>query len=196
MKKIITVCSIAFLMLGTNAKAQLQQGNFLVGGDIANFRLGLNKGGLFNINLSPKLAFFVQNNLALGAYVNFDLITSKGGGTDIDYGIGALARYYVSGANIDVLGRSRLFFEGTVGINGTNPSSGENTNGLGISIGPGLAHFITSNVALEGLVKYSGIIGFGTRTTSSDLLLGIGLQVYLPSGLGKSKQLMRTKQPQ
>jgi len=196
MKKIIAICSIALLLLGTNAKAQLQQGNFLVGGDIANFRLGLNKGGLFDINLSPKLAFFVQNNFALGAYVNFELITSKGGGTNIDYGVGALARYYLSNANIDVLGRSRLFFEGTVGINGTNPSSGDNTNGLGISIGPGLAHFITSNVAIEGLVKYQGIVGFGSRTTSSELVLGIGLQVYLPSGLGKSKRAMQTKQPQ
>jgi len=196
MKKIITICSIALLLLGTNVKAQLQQGNFLVGGDIANFRLGLNKGGLFDINLSPKLAFFVQNNFALGAYVNFELITSKGGGTNIDYGVGALARYYLSNANIDVLGRSRLFFEGTVGINGTNPSSGDNTNGLGLSIGPGLAHFITSNVAIEGLVKYQGIVGFGSRTTSSELVLGIGLQVYLPSGLGKSKRIMQTKQPQ
>jgi hypothetical protein len=195
MKKIITVCLMAFLVLGTKAKAQLQQGNFLVGGDIANFRLGLNKGGLFNIDLSPKLAFFVQNNFALGAYVNFNLITAKGAGSDIDYGIGALARYYISGTNINVLGRSRLFFEGTVGFNGTNPASGANTNGLGLSIGPGLAHFITSNVAIEGLIKYSGIVGFGSRTTSSDILLGVGLQVYLPSGLGKSKQEMRT-QPQ
>jgi hypothetical protein len=180
-------------MLGTKAKAQLQQGNFLVGGDIANFRLGLNKGGLFDINLSPKLAFFVQNNFALGAYVNFELITSKGAGTNIDYGVGALARYYLSNANVNVLGRSRLFFEGTVGINGTNPASGDNTNGLGISIGPGLAHFITSNVAIEGLVKYSGIVGFGSRTTSSDVVLGVGLQVYLPSGLGKSKQVRQAQ---
>jgi len=196
MKKIIAICSVALLIPGTKAEAQLQQGNFLIGGDIANFRLGLNKGGLFNINLSPKLAFFVQNNFALGAYVNFGLITAKEAGTDIDYGVGALARYYISDANINVLGRSRLFFEGTVGINGTNPANGESTNGLGISIGPGLAHFITSNVAIEGLVKYSGIVGFGSRTTSSDILLGVGLQVYLASGLGKSKQSMRTQQPQ
>lgn len=196
MKRIITVCTVACMILGTTAKAQLQQGNFLVGADIANFKLGLNKGSLFNIDLSPKLAFFVQNDLAIGAYVDFSLITAKDAGTNIDYGVGALGRYYVSGADVNLLGRSRLFFEGTVGINGTNPASGENTNGLGLSIGPGLAHFITSNVALEGLVKYSGIIGFGQRTTSSDLILGLGLQVYLPSGLGKSKQLMRTTQPQ
>jgi hypothetical protein len=194
MKNITSAFIVACMVLGTTAKAQLQQGNFLVGADIANFKLGLNKGGLFNIDLSPKLAFFVQNDLAVGAYIDFSLITAKGAGTNLDYGIGALGRYYLSGADVDLLGRSRLFFEGTVGINGTNPASGENTNGLGLSIGPGLAHFITSNVALEALVKYSGIIGFGQRTTSSDLILGLGLQVYLPSGLGKSKQEFRNQQ--
>jgi hypothetical protein len=186
MKKTITIFLVAVGMMATRATAQLQQGNWLVGGDIADFKLSLNEGGLFRLDLSPKLAFFVRDNLALGAYINFGLTTSKGAGADIDYGVGALGRYYLSASDITVVRHSRFFLEATAGINGTNPASGETTNGLGLSIGPGLAYFITPNVGLEGLVKYSGIIGFGSRTTSSDLLLGIGLQIYLPSGLGKS----------
>jgi hypothetical protein len=164
----------------------LQQGNWLVGADLANFKLGLDKGSEFNVNLSPKLAFFVRDNLAVGAYINFDLLTSKGGGTNIDYGVGAMGRYYLSAADANVIRHSRFFFEATAGINGTNPASGESTNGLGLSFGPGLAWFLTPNVGLEALVKYSGIVGFGSRTTTSDLLLGFGFQIYLPSGLGKS----------
>jgi hypothetical protein len=176
------------LIISTTTTAQLQQGNFLVGADIANFKLSLNEGGLFNFSLSPKLAFFVQNNLALGAYIDFSLQTAKNAGTSVDYGIGALGRYYFSAVDVNVLKHSRLFFEGTAGINGTNPAIGESTNGLGLSIGPGIAHFISSNVGLEALAKYATIVGFGSRTTVSDLILGIGLQVYLGSGLGKSKQ--------
>jgi hypothetical protein len=187
MKKTATTFLIA-LIVSTTATAQLQQGNFLVGADIADFRLSLNEGGLFHCSLSPKLAFFVKTNTALGAYVDFSLQTAKGAGTSIDYGVGALGRYYFSGVDVNVLKHSRLFFEGTLGINGTNPADGESTNGLGLSIGPGVAHFISSNVGLEALIKYASIVGFGSRTSTSDLVLGIGLQVYLGSGLGKSKQ--------
>lgn len=185
MKKTATTFLIA-LIISTTATAQLQQGNFLVGADIARFRLSLNEGGLFDFSLSPKLAFFVRNNMALGAYVDFSLATAKGAGASVDYGVGALGRYYFSDVNVNVLKHSRLFIEGTLGINGTNPADGESTNGLGLSIGPGVAHFVTPNVGLEALVKYASIVGFGSRTTTSDLLLGIGLQVYLGSGIRRT----------
>lgn len=192
--KIITFCLVAVCMATTQVKAQLQQGNWLVGGNIADFKLALNSGGVFNFTIDPKLAFFVKDNLALGAYVHFGLQTSKGNGADVDYGIGALGRYYVSAADVSVIRRTRLFFEGTVGINGTNPHIGETTNGLGLSIGPGLAYFLTPNVGFEGLVKYDGIVGFGSRVSTNNVILGIGLQVYLPSGLGKTSR-NRQSQP-
>lgn len=171
---------ILFQFILVSAKSQIQNGNLLVGGDIANFNLGLNKGGNFSVNLDPKLGYFFSNNLALGAYLNFGLVTSKGGGNSIDYGIGALGRYYLS-TDINVVRNSRWFLEGNAGIEGTNPASGENTNGLGVGFGPGWTYFITSNVGLEALLKYNGIIGFGQRVTSSDLGLSVGFQIYLPS---------------
>lgn len=187
MKNIIIIFSAALTLMVSTAKAQIQQGNFLVGADIAHFKLSLNEGGLFDISLSPKLAFFFRNNVALGAYIDFSLLTAKDAGSNIDYGIGGLGRYYFSAADVEVIKHSRLFFEGTVGINGTNPASGENTNGLGLSIGPGLAYFITPNIGLEGLVKYANIVGFGNRVTSSDVLVAFGLQVYLGPQTVKSR---------
>jgi len=179
MKKLITLLlALQFVFVG--AKSQLQGGNLLVGGDVADFNLGLNKGGNFSISLEPKLAIFVIDNLAIGGYLNFGLLTSKGAGSSIDYGLGLLGRYYLS-PDINVVRNSRFFLEGTAGIDGTNPASGENTNGLGLSFGPGWTYFITSNVGLEALLKYNGIIGFGERVTSSTLNLSVGFQIYLPS---------------
>jgi hypothetical protein len=179
MKKLTTLL-VLFQLILVSARSQIQNGNLLVGADIAHFDLSLNKGGNFSINLDPKLGYFFSNNLALGAYLNFGLETSKGGGNNIDYGIGAFGRYYLS-TDINVVRNSRWFLEGNVGIEGTNPASGENTNGLGLGIGPGWTYFITSNVGLEALLKYNGIIGFGQRVTSSDLGLSVGFQIYLPS---------------
>lgn len=171
---------IAFTLIIVHAKSQIQSGNLLWGADIANMNLSLDEGGDFDFRLDPKLAFFISNNVALGGYVNFGLHTSKGAGKDIDYGVGLLGRYYL-GTDINVVRNSRWFLEGNVGIEGTNPESGDNTNGLGLGVGPGWTYFISNNVGLEALLKYRGIVGFGESVTSSNLELSIGFQIYLPS---------------
>lgn len=181
MKKIITLFTVASFIFITTAKAQIQRGNLLIGADIANLNLNLNGSGNFNMRIDPKLAFFIKNNLAVGPYVNFTLATAKNSGTDVGYGIGALGRYYVNDSTINMLGHGRFFFEANVGIEGFNPSTGDNTNGLGIGAGPGYAYFITPNVGLETLLKYDGIIGFGSEATTSSLNLAFGLQIYLGS---------------
>lgn len=170
---------IALFAIISSTTAQIQQGNIMVGADIADFSLGLDEGSVFQVQINPKAAFFIRSGLAIGAYLNFGLRTAKGEGSDIDYGIGGLARYYLSDPKTELVRNSRFFAEGTVGIEGTNPSSGENTNGLGLSIGPGWTYFVTPNIGLEALLKYRGIIGFGSRATSSNLNLSIGFQIYL-----------------
>ena len=186
MKKVLILTTVVLFAAVTSSSAQIQKGNVLVGGDISKLTLGLNKGGFFSFALNPKAAWFIQDNLAVGGYVNFGLSTSKGAGTNVDYGVGPLARYYLSGKDVNVLKHSRFFLEGNFGIEGTNPASGENTNGLGLGIGPGWTYFVTPNIGLEALLKYQGIVGFGQRATSSNLGLGVGFQIYLPSSRVKA----------
>lgn len=183
MKK--TLLMLAFIMTAGAfvANAQIQRGNVLVGGDIANFNLGLNEGSPLNVQINPKAAWFIKDNTALGGYVNLGLSTAKGQGTDFLYGIGVLGRTYVNGDAVAAVRHTRLFVEANVGIEGENYSASslnETTNGLGLGVGPGLAYFITPNIGLEGLLKYQGIVGFGTRATTSNLNLQIGFQIYLP----------------
>ena len=179
MKKLSTILIAGFCMMATASQAQIQKGNYLVGGDIANFNIGLNSGGLFQATIDPKVAWFIRDNTALGAYVNFGLSTAKGAGTTTNYGVGALGRYYVNDAKTNLAKHGRLFFEGNVGIEGVSVSDGSNTTGLGIGVGPGYAYFITPNVGLETLLKYNGIVGFGSQAYSSNLNLSVGFQIYL-----------------
>lgn len=123
-----------------------------------------------------------MDKTAIGAYLAAGLSTAKGAGTSVSYGIGALARYYFANRPSAMEGRSSFFAEGNVGIEGDNPSVGDNTNGLGLGIGPGWTHFLTSNIALEALLKYNGIIGFGKAVTSNNLHLSLGFQIYLSTG--------------
>ena len=186
MKKILMLTAFAFLFL-TQGHAQIQQGNVMVGGSIANLQLGLNEGGNFSFQIDPKAAWFIRNNIALGAYVNLGLSTAKGAGTSVNYGVGPLARYYVSDQTLNVLRHTRFFLEGNVGIQGYNPAVGDNTNGLGLGVGPGIAYFVTPNIGLEALVKYNGIVGFGSAVSNNNINIGFGFQIYLPSSKIKSE---------
>ncbi|WP_207425864.1 hypothetical protein [Pedobacter sp. SYSU D00535] len=179
MKKfILTILLTAFMLV--DMKAQISEGNVMIGGNISNLSLGLDEPNVFTLSLNPKAAWFVSDGVALGGELSFGLATAKDAGTDLNYGIGALGRYYgTRGANT-VLNNSRFFGEATVGISGVNPAFGDNTNGLGFSFGPGFSYFVTPSVGLEALVKYNGVLGFGSSAYGHNLGLNFGLQVYLP----------------
>ncbi|HEX8609422.1 MAG TPA: hypothetical protein VF679_12345 [Pedobacter sp.] len=178
MKKIILTCALALGLL--TSEAQIQKGNVMMGGNLSNISFGLDKPNVFSLSINPKAAWFVQDGLALGGDVNLGLSTSKGNGESINYGIGALGRYYgATGAN-EVVNNSRFFGEVTVGISGVNPNEGESTNGLGFSFGPGFTYFVTPSIGLEALLKYQGTAGFGSSAYAHSLNLGIGFQIYLP----------------
>lgn len=191
MKKILTLVVVA-LGMASVSNAQIQKGNILVGGDLANFNIGLKKDAGYNINLVPKAAWFINNNVAVGAYAKFGISkANKESATATDYGVGPLARYYVNDPKVNLLQHGRWFFEGNVGIEGQNVSKGGgSTNGLGLGVGPGYAYFITPNVGLETLLKYNGLVGFGDATTTSNLNLSIGFQIYLP-GKSTRDKIMR-----
>lgn len=183
MKKRLITLALLLVAGVCTVNAQIQRGNVLMGADLANFKFGLNSGSQTNISLTPKAAWFIKDNLALGAYVNFSLTTQKDAPTYTAYGVGPLARLYinkVNNTNITVIKHTLFFLEGNVGIEGTNTSKGGgSTNGLGLGIGPGISYFITPSIGLEGLLKYNGVVGFGSNPTSSVLNLNVGFMIYL-----------------
>ena len=95
--------------------AQIQKGNVMVGGDIADFKLDLGTPSQFNVNLNPKAAWFVRDNVAIGAYGVFGLATIKNVSTAVTYGVGALGRYYINDKNLDIVKHLKFFGEANIG---------------------------------------------------------------------------------
>lgn len=182
MKKIIF--SAYLLTITLVVVAQTQKGTVLVGADLMNFGINFQKGNTqFQLNINPKAAWFIQDNLAVGAEVITGLNTQKGA-TSFNYGIGALARKYFGTESTNLTRTTKWFAEGNAGFYGTN-LTGTNiaktsTNGIGLGFGPGLAYFLTSNIALEALAKYNFTIGLGNSTTNNNIGFGLGFQIYLP----------------
>lgn len=182
MKKIILLLALSFFWV-TGLNAQIQKGNIMIGGAVSDLSVGLQSESDVRFNLMPMAAWFVKDGLALGAYVNFGLLHVGGTeGSSLNYGVGPMGRYYITDNSIEVLKHTRFFLDARVGIDGSNTTKGgSSTNGLGFSLGPGIAYFITPNIGLEGLIAYKGNVGFGSTNYIGNLIFNIGFQIYLPS---------------
>lgn len=178
MKKIfILTLLVAAIGIG-KADAQLEQGNVLVGGQLANLGFGLGDQSKFTMAITPTIGYFIRDNVAVGGKVGLGYQTIKGQGDQFDYAVNAFGRYYLSSGEAGVntlLNHGRFFGELGLGIAGTNGAA----VGFNFNIGPGYAYFITPNVALETSLMYNHIGGTGT---SDGLGLNLGFQIHLPSG--------------
>lgn len=196
MKKLILTGILAIAGLATTMNAQIQKGNWLVGSSLISSNFGLNTGGGYNIALQPKGAYFIEDNVAIGGYVDLGINkVTNGSPTEFVYGVGGLGRYYLSPGEKGVdnlLHHGRWFLEGNVGIGGRSVENGDSTTGLDFGAGPGYSYFITPNIGLEGLVKYKGRAGFGSEGLNSNITFNLGFSIYLPTS--KAKQVIKEVQ--
>jgi hypothetical protein len=193
MKKLILAGIFAIGGLTATANAQIQKGNWLVGSSLLSSNFGLNTGGGYNISIQPKGAYFIEDNVAVGGYVNLGISkVTNGSPSRFDYAVGGLGRYYLSPGEKGVdnlLNHGRWFFEGNVGIGGSSVENGNSTTGLDFGVGPGYSYFITPNIGLEGLVKYQGQAGFGSEGLNSNITFNVGFSIYIPTS--KAKEVIR-----
>lgn len=169
------------------ANAQLEKGSTIIGADIANFKIGLNTGSQSSVDINPYAAWFVKDNIALGAKLNYGIQAQKGVEPSTNWAVAALGRYYINDAAINVLKHTRFFLEGTAGVAGTIiAETNSSTNGFLFGFGPGMTYFVTPNIGLEGLLKYNGLLGFGSEPYASNLTINVGFTIFLPFSKAKA----------
>ncbi|HEX5553013.1 MAG TPA: outer membrane beta-barrel protein [Chitinophagaceae bacterium] len=176
--------SAALMTLSVTVSAQTARGDLMFGSQLANITGTFqNEGNEFNLSISPSIAYFFRNNFALGGMVDLGIDALKGAPTTFTYGIGPWARYYFSTPpELQFSKHAAFFLQAFVGFQGVSHNKGGgSTNGLGISVGPGLSYFITPNVSLDGSVNYNGVIGFGNATTVNKIGINLGFQIFLPT---------------
>lgn len=152
----------------------IQAGNWIVGGSLGS--LGYNfSSESFNVNLNPRLGFFVMDNIAVGVGAVLGLSTFEQQDNIWSYGVAPFARYYFpEGASVT----GRFFGELEAGISGSTGASAASFLG---GVRAGYAHFITNSVAVEGTFGYTysqANISSGAAVTG--LGVGLGFQIYLP----------------
>ena len=188
MKKLVLILTIFTVGSFTTLSAQIQEGHWMVGGEFAAANFGLNSGAGYNLQVTPQVAYFVLDNWAVGPYIKLGVSGAKNINTTFNYGIGALSRYYFSPGEQGVDGllkRGSFFIEGNAGIGGTTTNGGgASTNGLDLGIGPGYTYFITKDIGLDASLKLNNNLGFGNKTSTSDISFRLGLNIFLPTRKG------------
>ncbi|MCC9165617.1 hypothetical protein [Pontibacter harenae] len=157
----------------------IQQGNWLVGAGIAN--IGHNfKSETFTLDVQPRAGYFISDNAAIGAQVDLGL-SIYNGGESFRYGLQPFVRYYFPEGAAPT---HRWFGEARIGFAGSSDedSDGDSAFSRVYGISAGYAHFVASNVALEGtlnLIRSSANVEVGGGANTG-LSLGLALQIYLP----------------
>ena len=180
MKKVSTLAIIAFVCAIPVVNAQLQKGTVMWGGNLIGGYVQTDKAGELNVLLSPKIAWFVRNGLAVGGYANLGLARSYQVAIEWIYQAGALGRYYIGNNEGNLSGTGRLFIEATAGYGGSTIAE-VSSSGINLGIGPGFAYFIRENASIEGIIKYDALLRSGNEDAINEIRFGLGFQLYLSS---------------
>lgn len=198
--RLFTVWSFVVLASVGIAQAQnFERGDVMLGTDLGSglvnsatdglfgLNVGLNDGAGFNVGISPKVGYFLNENFLVGAAINLGFSKSpeddEGDAVEtFGYGLQGLTRFYITPGDLGANGlppRSRFFVENNLGMSGLAINNGPSTIGFAFGFGPGIAYFLTENVALEATMKYNGLLGKRTEDYQNSIGLNIGIQVFL-----------------
>ena len=176
MKKIIFTVAAIFAFGFANAQDKgnssegFTKGNVMLSGSagFGSETTGDVKANTFNF--SPRVGFFVTNNIAIGVALGFEgTKTESFNGpvfveeTRSDFSIGAFGRYYFTPASkFSVFGElgfnvvsGKIDTDETLG--GTTITSDYKVNGFNFGLAPGVSYFISNSWALEakwGMLNY------------------------------------------
>ena len=159
-------------------EAAISQGNWMIGAGLGSTNYNFDTE-TFNIQVNPRAAYFISDNIAVGAQVELGL-TAYDGGTNFSYGVAPLVRYYFPEGATPT---SRWFAEGTVGIGGSHRKNNDADEPVSLLLGisGGYSHFVSRTVALEASLGYTyNKSDVGEDTGMSGLGLNLGFNIYLP----------------
>lgn len=162
-----TILLGAFLLaLLPLASGQIPTNTVMIGG---NSGLGIHSNG-FNLNINPRVGFFVAPDLALGADVNASTsFYSDQSTTDwnFDYNLGLFMRYYLAPDK-----KWRPFLHAEM----SNVPAIWRFDG---AVGGGLAYFITPKVSIETQLLFQ-VFDVFDRPRISVSGLNVGFHVFIP----------------
>ena len=179
MKKVLFA---AFLLVSSNAIfAQINQGQFLVGGNAGFNAYKRGDAKVTSFHVSPNVGYFFIDKLAGGLRLNLSSDKAKGAEDAYTaFGIAPFARYYF----LDAAQKVNVFADASYGFDKEGGDDKESGNQYTISAGPAI--FLSPNTALEFALYYNSKGGDLYENIAGDrennFGLSIGFQIHLGGG--------------
>ena len=177
MKKLLLIAAVAvFGLSNVNAQDEAPTFGFAEGDIFVEGNIGFNSTNDKNtedkstrFNISPKVGYFMSEDLAIGGEVSFQSFKTEVGGVDAldasGFGVGAFARYYF----LDLGERFKTYTEFGVDYSSLNDKSGTEDvklNGLNAGLDLGINYFVTENIALTFGLK--NVLSFSSSKYDTD----------------------------
>ena len=199
--KNLRILFVTMLALGISALSfgQTGKGKFLIGtGSNLSFISGSSKwktdtgsgdNGISSaLGLSPKLGYFVTDELALGVELQLGYGKSKNNSDkshSFDYGVGPFARYYFGSDKL------KPFVGGALNLGGdsqnstiSNTTYKSKSSTFSFDLGGGLAYFLSEKVSLDLGINYNYKTAHlntpdNYRDQSGTLIVGAGFNFFI-----------------
>ena len=154
---LLIFCVTITVSFSQNTKNGFFKGNAFVGGSLGFSSEKDGETKKTTIDFSPKIGFFITNNLAIGMDLGYGqnktITTSIVGENKTILTVGAFGKYYFNPSN-----QFSLFGNLGFDYNSTNDLIAKyKTNGFDIGLSPGVSYFLSNNFVLEASI---GKIGF------------------------------------
>ncbi|MBX9785476.1 MAG: hypothetical protein K2X48_19495 [Chitinophagaceae bacterium] len=185
MKRKIALTLTGILLLAVSSFGQITKGFWMFGGN-GNLRSGTFRPTgreikSTQIDIQPRVGFFLADKLATGVLLNYNLSKNNEVGVQSStststYGIGPFIRYYFmpKEKQVNLLSELNLIYSRQTGVFNTN------TGLIQSDILAGPAIFLNTSVAVELLMGYRySKETISNGTSANQFLFMIGLQVYL-----------------
>jgi hypothetical protein len=181
----IAVMAFGFANAQDPVSTGFKQGDVFISGSVgySSTKTGDNKNDQFTV--IPRAAYFVTNNIALGAQIGYTTATQTVdtplGSIDNDvdtFQAGVFGRYYFTPArNFSFFGQLGVGFSSTK----NKPDGGDDTKDSGVNVGlaPGISYFVSDHIALEatwGLLGYSSYNPDGDGDNTNTFDIGVDLE--------------------
>ena len=169
--KIIKILLVATLFVAFTSNAQIEKGNWMMGGG-ANFgNYKSTSGGVkvesTGIGVYPNIGYFVIDKLALGASAELGFSNA----TKTSYGISPFIRYYI----LEKDKTFNFFSEASYGISRIINS---NYKSQKLNLKAGTVFFLNSSVGIEAALNYS-TNKYSQDSHNEAFYLLIGFQIHL-----------------
>ena len=172
MKKIILSVAAIFAFGFANAQDKAASEGFAKGDVFISGSVGISSSKTGdskenNLSFSPRAAYFVDDNIALGLAIGYETqkIDAGASATNTQTSFGAFGRYYVTPSSkfslfaqlgVDITSNNSEFeveFDGTVNAVDTE------SKGFNIGFAPGFHYFVSDKFALETSI---GVLGYSS----------------------------------